>query len=85
MISLREDTVAPRMPVDRRTIQPHGRLHGGASVVLAETIGSFAAKLVIDPKESICVGLEINANHIRPGTSGREIITVRPEALGRMT
>jgi 1,4-dihydroxy-2-naphthoyl-CoA hydrolase len=53
------------MPVDHRTNQPYGLLHGGASCVLAETIGSVASALVIDNSKSICVGLEINANHIR--------------------
>ena len=57
MIGVREDTVTPRMPVDRRKVKPHGCLHGGISVVLAEAIGSIADKLVLDPKESLCVGL----------------------------
>jgi len=52
------------MPVDSRTHQPHGLLHGGASVVLAETLGSVAANLAV-PDDKICVGLEVNANHIR--------------------
>lgn len=54
-----------RMPVDNRTRQPYGLLHGGASCVLAETLGSLGSALVIDPDRFICVGLEINANHIR--------------------
>jgi 1,4-dihydroxy-2-naphthoyl-CoA hydrolase len=53
------------MPVDHRTIQPYGLLHGGASVALAETLGSVAAAMVIDPEKFICVGQEINANHLR--------------------
>ncbi|MEQ1754469.1 MAG: hotdog fold thioesterase [Micropepsaceae bacterium] len=85
IIAVGEDTLTARMPVDQRTIQPHGRLHGGASVVLAETVGSIAANLALDPKESIGVGLEINANHIRPVKSGWVIATARPEALGRTT
>jgi 1,4-dihydroxy-2-naphthoyl-CoA hydrolase len=58
------------MPVDHRTIQPYGLLHGGASVALAETIGSVGAAMVIDPEQYICVGQEINANHIRGVKSG---------------
>jgi 1,4-dihydroxy-2-naphthoyl-CoA hydrolase len=59
-----------KMPVDHRTIQPYGLLHGGASCVLAETIGSVASHLVIDPSEFYCVGIEINANHIRSAREG---------------
>jgi 1,4-dihydroxy-2-naphthoyl-CoA hydrolase len=59
-----------RMPVDHRTRQPYGLLHGGASVALAETIGSVAAALVTDFTKYICVGLEINANHIRGAKDG---------------
>lgn len=85
IIAVGEDTLTARMPVDHRTIQPHGRLHGGASVALAETVGSIAANLTLEPKESIGVGLEINANHIRPVKSGWVIATARPEALGKTT
>ncbi len=60
-----ENFLAATMPVDHRTIQPYGLLHGGASVALAETLGSVAAAMVIDPEQYICVGQEINANHIR--------------------
>ena len=59
------DYIKGTMPVDGRTRQPYGLLHGGASCVLAETLGSVASALVIDPEKFICVGLEINANHIR--------------------
>jgi 1,4-dihydroxy-2-naphthoyl-CoA hydrolase len=58
------------MPVDHRTQQPYGLLHGGASVALAETLGSVGAALVIDPEQFICVGQEINANHLRGVRSG---------------
>ena len=58
------------MPVDHRTKQPHGLLHGGASVALAETLGSIGAALVIDREKFICVGQEINANHIRGVKTG---------------
>ena len=60
-----DDFLKGRMPVDHRTHQPYGLLHGGASCVLAETLGSVASALVIDQEKFICVGLEINANHIR--------------------
>ena len=58
------------MPVDHRTQQPYGLLHGGASVALAETLGSVGAAMVIDPEQFICVGQEINANHLRGVKSG---------------
>ncbi len=80
-----EDFLSARMPVDRRTQQPMGILHGGASVALAETLGSAAATLVIDRNEYSCVGLEINANHIRSVSSGYVIGTARPLHLGRST
>ncbi|MCK9540972.1 MAG: hotdog fold thioesterase [Novosphingobium sp.] len=78
-----DDWFSMRMPVDRRTRQPQGRLHGGASVVLAETIGSIAANCCIDPSRWLAVGMEINANHIRPAYDGWVTATARPEALGR--
>lgn len=80
-----EDFVSASMPVDTRTVQPHGRLHGGASVALAETVGSLAANLTLDPAQQIAVGLEINANHIRPVKQGKVHATAKPEALGRTT
>lgn len=80
-----EDWVRARMPVDHRTHQPFGRLHGGASVALAETIGSMAGAMVVDPDRFACVGLEINANHVRPVRDGWVHATARPEALGRTT
>jgi 1,4-dihydroxy-2-naphthoyl-CoA hydrolase len=80
-----DDYVTATMPVDARTIQPHGRLHGGASVALAETIGSLAANLTLDPSANIAVGLEINANHIRPVKNGIVIATATAEALGKTT
>ncbi|MCY1671426.1 hotdog fold thioesterase [Novosphingobium sp. SL115] len=79
------DWVRARMPVDHRTHQPFGRLHGGASVALAETIGSMAGAMVVDPDHFACVGLEINANHVRPVRDGWVHATARPEALGRTT
>ncbi len=59
------DFIRAKMPVDHRTNQPYGLLHGGASCVLAETIGSIASAMVVDHSKFYCVGLEINANHIR--------------------
>ncbi|MBB5635446.1 1,4-dihydroxy-2-naphthoyl-CoA hydrolase [Pedobacter cryoconitis] len=66
-----EDSVTATMPVDERTHQPAGILHGGASVVLAETLGSIASFMCIDPVLYQAVGLEINANHLRPVKSGK--------------
>lgn len=77
--------IAARMPVDRRTLQPFGRLSGGASVALAETIGSLAANLTLDPALEAAVGLEVNANHVRPAKGGHVLATARPEAIGRTT
>lgn len=65
-----DDYIVATMPVDERTHQPAGILHGGASVVLAETLGSIAAYMCIDPEKHIAVGLEVNANHLRPVSSG---------------
>lgn len=79
------DYLCATMPVDVRTVQPHGRLHGGASVALAETTGSLAANLVLDSVTHIAVGLEINANHIRPVKKGLVTATAKAEALGRTT
>ena len=74
-----------KMPVDQRTIQPLGLLHGGASCVLAETIGSVASHLVIDPSEFYCVGIEINANHIRSAKEGFVYGTCSPLHIGSST
>jgi len=84
-IDIGEDSLRARMPVDHRTRQPFGRLHGGASVALAETIGSVAASLTLDPGVSVGVGMEINANHIRPVKDGFVYATAKAEALGRTT
>ena len=80
-----EGYLTARMPVDHRTVQPAGRLHGGASVALAETLGSVAATLCVNPAETTCVGLEINANHIRSVRSGFVIGVARPLHLGNST
>src|SRR5512141_1927606 len=65
-----DDFLKGTMPVDHRTVQPMGILHGGASVALAETLGSIAANLVVDSEKKYCVGLDINANHIRAAKKG---------------
>lgn len=80
-----EDSLTASMVVDRRTHQPYGLLHGGASVVLAETLGSTASYLCIDPATHYCVGLEVNANHLRALRSGRVTAVARPVHLGRTT
>jgi 1,4-dihydroxy-2-naphthoyl-CoA hydrolase len=80
-----EDWLQGTMPVDHRTHQPYGLLHGGASVALAETLGSSAAMLTLDPEKERAVGLDINANHIRGVTSGTVTGTARPLHLGRST
>ncbi|MFC5283606.1 hotdog fold thioesterase [Pedobacter alpinus] len=64
------DFIKATMPVDKRTHQPYGILHGGANVVLAETLGSVASNLVLNPEKNMGVGLEINANHLRPVKAG---------------
>jgi 1,4-dihydroxy-2-naphthoyl-CoA hydrolase len=79
------DFLEGTMPVDHRTVQPMGILHGGASVALAETLGSIAANLVIDPQKQYCVGLDINANHIRAAKSGWVNGVARPVHLGSST
>ncbi|BAP45601.1 hotdog fold thioesterase [Pseudomonas sp. LJDD11] len=80
-----DDTLTASMVVDQRTHQPFGLLHGGASVVLAETLGSMASYLVIDTAKFFCVGLEVNANHVRGVRSGRVTGVVRPVHIGRTT
>ena len=85
VVEIGDDWIKARMPVDRRTVQPQGRLHGGASVTLAETVGSIAANMVIPNNELLAVGLDINANHIRPVKDGYVYGIARPESLGRTT
>ncbi|MBH2034040.1 MAG: hotdog fold thioesterase [Pseudomonadales bacterium] len=80
-----DDSLTASMVVDPRTHQPYGLLHGGASVVLAETLGSTASYLCIDSTQFYCVGLEINANHLRGLRSGRVTAVARPLHLGRTT
>lgn len=78
-----DDFVEARMPVDPRTHQPHGLLHGGASVVLAESLGSTGASLCVDSRRFFCVGQEINANHLRAVRQGEVVGRAQPIHLGR--
>lgn len=80
-----KDYIVATMPVDHRTQQPYGLLHGGASVVLAETLGSIAAHCTIDPSKHYAVGIDINANHIRSAKSGIVTGITRPIHIGRKT
>jgi 1,4-dihydroxy-2-naphthoyl-CoA hydrolase len=80
-----EDFIRATMPIDGRTRQPYGLLHGGASVVLAETLGSTGATMCIDRSQFICVGQEINANHVRAVRQGQVLATARPAHLGGRT
>ena len=77
-----EDFVRGTMPVDERTRQPFGLLHGGASVALAETLGSVGASLCVDTTRYLCVGQEVNANHVRSVRSGSVMGTARPLHVG---
>ena len=79
------DFLKMTMPVNNKTKQPYGLLHGGASVALAETVGSVASALVIDPDRFICVGLEINANHVRSASEGLVTATCTPLHIGATT
>ncbi|MBJ7575376.1 hotdog fold thioesterase [Luteimonas sp. MC1828] len=78
------DHLVATMPVDARTLQPYGLLHGGASVLLAETLGSSAGNLCVGEGE-VCVGIEINANHLRGVRAGLVTGTARPLHIGRST
>jgi 1,4-dihydroxy-2-naphthoyl-CoA hydrolase len=83
IVELRDDALVGRMPVDGRTVQPAGVLHGGASVALAETLASWAGYLAVDRSTFHVVGQEINANHIRPVFTGWVTATATPVAIGR--
>ena len=82
---LGDDSLSGTMPVDQRTVQPMGILHGGASAALAETLGSIAANLVVDTRRKYCVGLDINANHIKAARAGWVTGVARPLHLGTST
>jgi 1,4-dihydroxy-2-naphthoyl-CoA hydrolase len=80
-----EDFLKGTMPVDHRTVQPMGILHGGASVALAETLGSLAANYAVDNQKKYCVGLDINANHVRAASKGVVTGIAKPLHLGSTT
>ena len=80
-----EDYLVARMPVNEKTRQPIGIMHGGASCVLAESVGSTAANCCVDTSKFYCVGLDINTNHIRSIREGFVIATARPYHLGKTT
>ncbi len=83
--SIGEDHISAKMPVDHRTHQPLGLLHGGASVTLAETLGSVAATCCVDHNTQYCVGLDINANHVKSVKSGYVFGTTKPIHIGKRT
>jgi 1,4-dihydroxy-2-naphthoyl-CoA hydrolase len=84
-VELGNDFIKAKMPVDHRTKQPYGLMHGGASCVLSETIGSVGSAMVVDHTKFMCVGLEINANHVRSARAGYVTGTATPLHLGRNT
>lgn len=82
---VQDDALVATMPVDHRSRQPLGLLHGGASVLLAESVGSLAANFVVDPEKAYCVGMEINANHLKAVKSGMVTATAKAIHLGKKT
>lgn len=80
-----KDYLIATMPVNEKTMQPFGIMHGGASCALAETVASAAANFCIDRKKQVCVGLEINVNHIRPVSSGTVKAITTPDHIGKKT
>jgi 1,4-dihydroxy-2-naphthoyl-CoA hydrolase len=80
-----DDSITANMPVDWRVKQPLGIMHGGASCVLAETLGSTAANFCVDQEKKVCVGLDINTSHIRKVTQGLVTAIAKPHHLGRST
>lgn len=85
VIEIGKDYIKAKMPVDERTKQPYGILHGGASVALAETIGSYGSHLIIDSSKFMSVGIEINANHIRKVSQGMVVGVAKPIHVGKTT
>ena len=77
------DYVCGKIPIDKRTIQPFGFLHGGASVALAETLGSLAGQMQVDPEKEIVLGIEINANHIKSVNEGWVYGKASPIKIGK--
>ena len=84
-LEIGQNFISAKMPVDHRTIQPMGLLHGGASIVLAETLGSVASSILVDINKFHCVGLEINANHIKSARSGYVTGKATPIHIGKKT
>ncbi len=84
-LELGNDFISARMPVDHRTHQPMGILHGGASIALAETLGSVASSLLIDLSKYNCVGIEINANHLKTARNGFVTGKATPIHIGKKT
>ena len=84
-IEIGDNYLKATMPVNHKTHQPHGLLHGGASAALAETVGSVASWLIINPEKHICVGIEINCNHLRPKKEGTVTATAEPLHIGAST
>jgi 1,4-dihydroxy-2-naphthoyl-CoA hydrolase len=82
---LTDNSIKGRMPVDNRTVQPMKILHGGASVALAESLGSIGSNLIVDNSKFVCVGLDINANHLRPASSGFVFAEAKPIHIGKKT
>lgn len=85
MTEVTDGSLKGRMPVDHRTRQPGGVLHGGASVAFAETLASWGASFTVDPEKNYCVGMEINANHVRPVADGWVYGEATPLTRGRTT
>lgn len=84
-IEVGDDFMVATMPVDERTFQPMRIMHGGASCVLAETLGSVAANCCVDREKKVCVGLEINTSHVKMARSGLVTGTARPVHIGNST
>ncbi len=85
-VEISKQSLKATMPVDHRTVQPYGILHGGASVALAETLGSIGAAMHTDSKTQLCVGLEINANHVKSVKSGNTVTgEASPIHIGKKT
>jgi 1,4-dihydroxy-2-naphthoyl-CoA hydrolase len=82
---LTDNSIKGKMPVDHRTVQPMNILHGGASLALAETLGSFGSNLIVDNSKYACVGLDINANHLRPASTGYVYGEAKPIHVGKKT
>lgn len=78
-----EDFLKARLPADERTQQPYGLLHGGVSCVMAESMGSLASALCVDAETHYCVGVDINASHLRPATGGHVHARTQPLRIGR--